>query len=171
MDINAKTSTYLGTGWTSEPLAKENLITVKNQLTMTTGLDYNVPDDNCLTPACLGYKGDAGSFWYYYNAPYRLMQDVIANATAKLDDEMDVKLKLQSDEIAQLLSTMFRGEVDDKLKLTSEAMFLAPTAQLTREIDAKRALQVNLAAKKADKDYVDAIPEGDAGVLVGHEVF
>jgi CubicO group peptidase (beta-lactamase class C family) len=48
---------------------------------MTTGLEYNVPDDNCTSPSCLTYKGDAGSFWYYYNAPYRLVQDVIASAT------------------------------------------------------------------------------------------
>lgn len=82
LDINNKTSTYLGTGWTSAPLAKENLITVRHQLTMSTGLEYNVPDDNCITPACLTYKADAGSFWYYYNAPYRLLQDVVANATS-----------------------------------------------------------------------------------------
>ncbi|HMK05203.1 MAG TPA: serine hydrolase [Ferruginibacter sp.] len=81
LSINNKTSTYLGNGWTSAPLAKENLITVKHQLTMTTGLEYNVPDDDCVSPSCLTYKADAGSFWYYYNAPYRLVQDVIANAT------------------------------------------------------------------------------------------
>lgn len=39
LTINDKTSRYLGAGWTSEPLAKENLITVRHQLTMTTGLD------------------------------------------------------------------------------------------------------------------------------------
>lgn len=82
LNINNKTSDYLGTGWTSAPLAKENLITVKHQLTMTSGLEYNVPDENCTTPSCLTYKADAGSFWYYHNAPYRLMQNVIANATA-----------------------------------------------------------------------------------------
>ncbi len=82
LNINNKTSTYLGNGWTSAPLAKENLITVRHQLTMTTGLEYNVPDDNCITPSCLTYKADAGTFWYYYNAPYRLVEDVIANATA-----------------------------------------------------------------------------------------
>ncbi len=82
LNINNKTSTYLSNGWTSAPLAKENLITVRHQLTMTTGLEYNVPDDNCITPACLTYKADAGSFWYYYNAPYRLVQNVIANATS-----------------------------------------------------------------------------------------
>jgi CubicO group peptidase (beta-lactamase class C family) len=81
LNINNKTSAYLGTGWTSCPLAKENLITVKHQLTMTTGLEYNVPDENCITPSCLTYKADAGSFWYYHNAPYRLLQDVVANAS------------------------------------------------------------------------------------------
>jgi CubicO group peptidase (beta-lactamase class C family) len=81
ININNKTSQYLGVGWTSLPLAKENLITVKHQLTMTTGLEDNVPDDNCVTPSCLIYKADAGTRWAYHNAPYRLMQDVIANAS------------------------------------------------------------------------------------------
>src|ERR1700761_159486 len=44
ININNKTSTYIGTGWTSEPLDKEDLITIKSQLTMTTGLDDGVAD-------------------------------------------------------------------------------------------------------------------------------
>ena len=83
ININNKTSQYLGTGWTSLPLAKENLITVKNQLSMTTGLDDAVPDDNCTTPACLVYKADAGTRWAYHNAPYHLVQTVLANASGK----------------------------------------------------------------------------------------
>jgi CubicO group peptidase (beta-lactamase class C family) len=81
LNINNKTSQYLGTGWTSAPLAKENLITVRHQLSMTTGLDESGPDDNCMTPACLKYKADAGTQWFYYNAPYRLLQDVVATAS------------------------------------------------------------------------------------------
>ena len=81
LNIHNKTSQYLGTGWTSMPLAKENLITVKNQITMTTGLDDNVPDQDCITPSCLIYKADAGTRWAYHNAPYWLMQDVLANAS------------------------------------------------------------------------------------------
>lgn len=83
ININNKTSQYLGNGWTSLPLAKENLITVKNQLTMTTGLDDAVPDQNCTSPACLMYKADAGSRWAYYNAPYHLLQNVLAAASNK----------------------------------------------------------------------------------------
>jgi CubicO group peptidase (beta-lactamase class C family) len=83
LNINNKTSTYLGNGWTSLPLAKENLITVKHQLTMTTGLEDAVPDDNCTTPSCLTYKADAGTRWAYHNAPYRLLQDVLGVASGK----------------------------------------------------------------------------------------
>jgi CubicO group peptidase (beta-lactamase class C family) len=81
LGINDKTSKYLGNGWTSCPQAKEDLITIRHQLTMTTGLDETVPDDNCIDAACLQYKADAGTQWFYYNAPYRLLQDVIAAAS------------------------------------------------------------------------------------------
>jgi CubicO group peptidase (beta-lactamase class C family) len=81
LNINNKTSQYLGTGWTSLPLAKENLITVKHQLTMTTGLDDGVADDDCTLPSCLSYKSDAGSRWSYHNAPYTLLDKVVEAAT------------------------------------------------------------------------------------------
>lgn len=81
LNINNKSSQYLGTGWTSLSLAKENLITVKNQLTMTTGLDDGVADSDCTTPACLVYKADAGTRWAYHNAPYTLLDKVVENAT------------------------------------------------------------------------------------------
>lgn len=83
ININNKTSQYLGAGFTSLPLAKENLITVKNQLNMTTGLEDAVPDANCTTPVCLTYKADAGTRWAYHNAPYHLLQTVLANASGK----------------------------------------------------------------------------------------
>lgn len=81
LNINNKTSQYLGTGWTSLPLSKENLITVKHQLSMTTGLDDGVPDVDCTLPACLQYKADAGSRWAYHNAPYTLLDKVVENAS------------------------------------------------------------------------------------------
>ena len=42
LNINNRTSQYLGTGWTSLPVAKENLVSVRHQLTMTTGLSDDV---------------------------------------------------------------------------------------------------------------------------------
>jgi CubicO group peptidase (beta-lactamase class C family) len=84
LNINNPSSTYLGAGWTTCPPSKEALITVRNQLTMTNGLDDNIPPsaavpepDNCTDPACLLYKADAGTRWAYHNAPYHLLHDVI----------------------------------------------------------------------------------------------
>lgn len=81
IDINDKSSKYLGTGWTSAPLAKENLITIKNQLTMTTGLDDGVADPDCTLPGCLVYKADAGTRWAYHTAAYTILDGVIEHAT------------------------------------------------------------------------------------------
>ena len=81
ININDKTSLYLGTGWTSLPLAKENLITVRHQLTMTTGLDDATGDAECTLPTCLQFKADAGTRWAYHNAPYTILDKVIENAS------------------------------------------------------------------------------------------
>jgi CubicO group peptidase (beta-lactamase class C family) len=83
ININNKTSQYLGTGWTSLPLVKENLITLKHQLTMTTGLDDGVVNPDSTSAPNLVYKADAGTRWAYHNAPYRLLQDVMAIASNK----------------------------------------------------------------------------------------
>ena len=81
LSIDNPTSNYLGTGWTSLPADKEALITVRNQLTMTSGLDYGVADLNCTDPSCLVYKTDAGDQWYYHNAAYTLLERVVEDAT------------------------------------------------------------------------------------------
>ncbi|GAA4326353.1 serine hydrolase domain-containing protein [Flaviaesturariibacter amylovorans] len=81
LNIDNKVSQYLGTGWTSAPLAKENLITVKHLLTMTSGLDDAVADDDCTTPACLRYRADAGTRWAYHNGAHNKLHDVIEVAT------------------------------------------------------------------------------------------
>jgi CubicO group peptidase (beta-lactamase class C family) len=82
LNINNKSSQYLGSGWTSLPAAKEDLITVRHQLTMTTGLDDAVtPDNDCTDPGCLVYKADAGTRWAYHNAPYTRLDKVVENAS------------------------------------------------------------------------------------------
>jgi len=81
LNINDKTSNYLGTGWTNLPIEKEDLITIRNQLTMTTGLDDGVPNNFCTLPVCLQYKADAGTRWSYHNAPYTLLDEVLKKAT------------------------------------------------------------------------------------------
>ncbi len=81
LSIDDTTSSYIGTGWTSAPLAKENLITIRHQLTMSSGLDDGVPDIYCTLPSCLQYLEDAGDRWAYHNAPYTLLDTVIESAT------------------------------------------------------------------------------------------
>ncbi len=79
--LQSPTSNYLGVGWTSLTPQQESLITVRNQLTMTTGLDEAVLDDDCTLPACLSYVADAGARWAYHNAPYTLLDGVIENVS------------------------------------------------------------------------------------------
>lgn len=78
LNVNNKVSDYLGVGWTSASLEKENLITCKNLLSMNAGLDDSLGDD--VSPSNLKYLADAGNRWAYHNV-YVKMQDIIANAT------------------------------------------------------------------------------------------
>jgi CubicO group peptidase (beta-lactamase class C family) len=80
ININNKVSDYLGNGWTNAPLAKENLITCKNLLSMNSGLDDTLGDD--VSPANLQYVADAGSRWAYHNV-YVKTQDVVAHASGQ----------------------------------------------------------------------------------------
>jgi CubicO group peptidase (beta-lactamase class C family) len=83
IDINQPASQYIGAGWSSAPLAKENLITVKHLLNMTSGLDDGPPapcDNEDSAKACLLYKVDAGTRWAYHTGAYKKVQDVVADA-------------------------------------------------------------------------------------------
>lgn len=83
LSINDTSSKYLGQGWTSCTLAQENNIHIRNQLTMTTGLDDGVADNHCTTPPCLSYLAPAGTRWAYHNAPYTLLEKVLTAATGQ----------------------------------------------------------------------------------------
>jgi CubicO group peptidase (beta-lactamase class C family) len=93
INIADKSSKYLGNGWTSLTAAQEDKITVKHQLTMTTGLDDG-GDKDCTKPSCLTYKADAAMRWAYHNAPYTLLDKVIENGTGQgLNTYISSKLK------------------------------------------------------------------------------
>jgi CubicO group peptidase (beta-lactamase class C family) len=91
LNINDKVSDYLGTGWTSAPLAKENLITNKHLLTMSSGLNDAL--GNNVSPANLQYVADAGTRWAYHNV-YVKLQDVVAASTGQTwNNYFNTKLK------------------------------------------------------------------------------
>lgn len=79
--IEDPVSDYLGQGWTSMDDSLERQIRIRHQLSMTTGLDYTTGNLDCTDPACLHYKADPGTQWYYHNAPYTLTHDVVEAAT------------------------------------------------------------------------------------------
>lgn len=96
LSIQDKSSDYLGTGWTDCPPAKEDLIKVVHQLSMTTGLDDG-GDLDCTDDTCLTYLADAGTRWSYHNAPYTLLDDVITNATGmSLNSYVNTRIKNQT---------------------------------------------------------------------------
>jgi len=85
LDINKKTSTYLGEGWTNLTKEQEDKITIRHQLAMTTGLKEPNREGNedCILPSCLVYGSEPDTRWFYYNAPYKLLQNVLDSATRK----------------------------------------------------------------------------------------
>lgn len=97
LNINNKVSDYLGTGWTSAPIAKENLITVKHLLSMSSGLNDALGDD--VSPTNLQYVADAGTRWAYHNV-YVKLQDVVAQTSG------------------QTWSTYFNTKLRDKIGMT-----------------------------------------------------
>lgn len=77
LNINTKVSQYLGAGWTSAALEKENLITPRHLLTMTSGLN---DENEFVSKANLTYLADAGTRWSYHNVFQKLM-DVVGEAS------------------------------------------------------------------------------------------
>lgn len=97
LSISEPSSKYLGKGWTICTTEQEDKITIRNQLTMTSGLDDDVADHYCTLDTCLQYKADAGTRWAYHNGPYTLLDKVIENATGStLNNYTASKLKLQT---------------------------------------------------------------------------
>jgi len=83
LKITDTTSRYLGTGWTACTPAQEERITIWHQLTMTSGLNDNVPDHYCTLDTCLQYLADPGTRWAYHNGPYTLLDGVLEAATGQ----------------------------------------------------------------------------------------
>lgn len=81
ININNKTSDYLGNNWSSLTQEKQDLITVKHHLSMTTGL---ISDQNnliawtCTQPICIQYEADAGTQWNYHQGAFTQLQNMLS---------------------------------------------------------------------------------------------
>lgn len=97
LSLNDSTSKFLGSGWTNCSAAQEQKITIRNQLTMTSGLDDGVTDNHCTEPLCLTYKAAAGTRWAYHNAPYTLLDSVLIKSTGQtMNAYTTAKVKLKT---------------------------------------------------------------------------
>lgn len=76
LDINKKVSDYIGTGWSNALPIRENKITVKHLITMTSGLTEN-----------LIYEAEPGTKWYYNTIAYHKIYAVLAAAYNQSNDE------------------------------------------------------------------------------------
>lgn len=90
LQINNKVSDYIGTGWTSAPINKENLVTNRHLLTMTSGLN---DANNLVIPSNLTYIADAGTRWSYHNVFQKLMDVVAAASSQSYDAYFNAKLR------------------------------------------------------------------------------
>lgn len=90
IDINNKVSNYLGSGWTNMSLDKENLITVRHLLTMTSGIDDS---KQFVTQSNLTYVADAGTRWAYGNVFQKLMNVISEASNSEFSAYFNTKVK------------------------------------------------------------------------------
>lgn len=84
LNIHDKTSNYLGDNWSSLATQKQDLITIKHHLTMTTGLvnnQANILEWICTTPNCMQYAVDAGTVWAYHQGAFIQTQNILSQST------------------------------------------------------------------------------------------
>ncbi|MBC3757532.1 serine hydrolase [Hyunsoonleella sp. SJ7] len=80
LNINDASNLYLGEGWSNLTPEQETDIKIRHHLTMTTGLDYTVPNNNCTDKDCFDFKNEPGTFWYYHNGAYTILHEIVAGA-------------------------------------------------------------------------------------------
>jgi CubicO group peptidase (beta-lactamase class C family) len=95
LNLNEKTSKYLGTKWTSLSPSQEDKILIKNHLSMTTGLNDQVANSGSFEPKDFQYKSDAGTRWAYHNGPYTILDQILTKAV-KMDFDTYFKQNLAS---------------------------------------------------------------------------
>ena len=81
LSIDDPAQDYLGAGWTNTSAEQEAQITIRHQLTMTSGLNDVI--FACTNPICLNFTADVGTRWAYHNAPYTLLDGVIEAASGQ----------------------------------------------------------------------------------------
>ncbi len=90
ININNKTSDYLGANWSELTSEQQDLITVKHHLSMSTGLTDNVNSPIawiCTLPSCMTYTADPGTRWAYHQGAFILLQEMVSQNTGMTFEE------------------------------------------------------------------------------------
>ncbi|MCZ2101239.1 MAG: beta-lactamase family protein [Chitinophagales bacterium] len=90
LQINDKVSDYLGKGWTSMSIEKEDQVTIRHLLTMTSGMDDT---KQLIIKANLTYVADAGTRWAYSNVFQRLTNSVAEASNTNFETFFNENLK------------------------------------------------------------------------------
>lgn len=96
LNINNKTSDYLGNNWSSLTQEQQDLITVRHHLTMSTGLENNQANVlawTCTQPFCMIYNFDAGTTWQYHQGAFTQLQIMLSQNTG-IDYKVYIKEKI-----------------------------------------------------------------------------
>ena len=83
LSLTDSTSKYLGR-WTRATRAQQRQLLIREQLTMTTGLDDTPPapcDNESTAPGCLLYLAPPATRWAYHTGAYRTLLDVLVQAS------------------------------------------------------------------------------------------
>lgn len=83
LSLNDSSADYLGYGWSSLTPEQEDRITIRNHLTMTTGLDYTVANNFCTNVDCFTYLNEPEATWFYHQGSYTVLNDVLTNAVGQ----------------------------------------------------------------------------------------
>ncbi|MES2558828.1 MAG: serine hydrolase [Bacteroidota bacterium] len=119
LSIGDTSSKYLGPGWTNCTPQQEQRITIRHQLTMTSGLDDGVTDNHCTSAPCLTFKANAGTRWAYHNAPYTLLDSVLYKATGQtLNAYTLAKVRLKTG----MNGVWFKSDYDNVFASTPRSM-------------------------------------------------
>ena len=121
LSIDDKASKYLGSGWTECTQQQEDAITLKNLLTMTSGLnDLLLPNPDCTDPKCFKYKADAGTRWAYHSGAYYMLHTVIDSATGfNINQYTNQKLRNTIGMQGLWAGTLYLSTVRDMARLGS----------------------------------------------------
>ncbi|WP_422091506.1 serine hydrolase domain-containing protein [Tenacibaculum ovolyticum] len=90
IDIEDKVSKHLGDGWTNTTTQQENLIKIKNLLSMTSGLN---DEPQLVVKSNLTYLANAGTRWAYANVFQRLMDIIEKTSTTDFDSYFNNELR------------------------------------------------------------------------------